>query len=667
MTISPISQTFYIGSQDTNGQDGLFVSKIDLFFETKDPVYGISLDVRTVDSSHNPTGVVLPQSNVYMTSNTINLSNNASNATTFTFPSAIYLKSDTYYAFTLTPDAGSPNYQIFVSEAGQSDLTNHTITCRQDWGEGDLYISTNDQTTTAVQDEDIKFTLYKHQFAPLSGSITLTNKDYEFFTCNTIVGTFMQGEPVFTYSNTYLLTGNVVITANSNVLTGTGTTFLTQLSPGAVIHIANTAAPLANSGWTSFVVNAIANNISLSLVQTPVFSSGNVKVYFAPSGISEYYYSPDSELHLTASTAANATFKFNANVTLVGTLTGTTAVLQSINNLPIDYFTPIVSRTAVTGTSMTSTVQVANTTLSIQPSKTLKFNDSKYLTDFSGVVASKTNEIIASSGKSFQMTLTMNSNSPTQSPTLDVRHSSIVRFNNLINNDNTNEYTAHGNAVSKYVSTTITLADGQDAEDMSLWITGYRPAGTEIEVYARLLNGFDPDNLTTKAWTKLAFVGNPRYSNPTNLLDFFDIQYQLPATPNTTVLVGAVSTTNAQANITGFSTLFTGNISQGDVLKITDYNNNRYFVSRANTDPGSNTTLTLTSNAPWTVTGATIEKFVVPNAPFKNPQNSGIVEYFAASSTFDSYKVYAIKIVLLAQATNIVPRVSNLRVVARSV
>ncbi len=662
---TPMSQTFFVGQQDSNGQDGIYVSKLDLFFAAKDSNYGVSVDIRTVDANNNPTNVVLPQSNVYMTSNVVSTSNDASVATTCVFPSPVFLKSNNYYAFTINPDASSPNYQLYVSQTGGVDLTNPTLNCRSDWGEGSLFISTNDNTSTAVQDEDIKFTLYRHLFAPLSGSVTVVNKDYEFFTCNNISGTFMHGEPVFVFANSYVLTGNVNFSNGSNILVGTNTAFLTQLTSGSIINVANTTNAQSNSSWVSFVVNSIANNTTLTLVQTPYYSSGNVAAYTSPSGIVDYF--SNSTLHIKASSASNSTWQFVPNTTLIGTLTGTIATIQSIDNITLDYFNPIISRTEVTGTSLTATAQIANTTLAIQGPQNVKFNDSTYITSYQAVVGSKTNEINAGSGKSFQMTLTLNSNSPTLSPTFDTRHSSIIRYHNLINNDDTNENTMFGNSVSRYVSNPIVLADGQDAEDMSLWITGYRPSGSEIEVYARILNAYDPDNLTTKNWNKLQFVGSPRYSNPSNQLDFFDIQYKLPDVPNTTVLVGAVSTTNASSNIVGFSTLFTGNINVGDVLMINDTTNNRYFVSKANTAPGSNTTLTLTSLAPWTTTGATVQKFVNPTAVFRDPLNDKILTYFAANSTFDTYKTYAIKIVLLAQAPNIVPRVNNIRVVARSV
>lgn len=663
---TPISQTFYIGTQDTQDQEGMYVPKIDLYFAKKDPVFGVTIEIRTVENDI-PTSTVVPQSRVHLTSSQVNVSNTAALATSFTFPSPIFLRAGYMYCLAIKPDGNSPEYEVWVSVAGDADLTRPNIKCRQDWGEGKLYIASNDSSWQPVHDEDLKFTVYRAQFSNLSGSVTLTNRDDEFLSVANTSGTFMHGEPVFAYSNTYILTGNVVVTANSTTLTGTGTTFLTQLVAGAIIQVANTATPVANSGYTSFIVESISNNTTLVLVNTPNFTSANVKAYYAPSAIVSYYYETDADLHLTASTAANNTFKFSNSDVIVGTITGARAAVTTVDNLPIDYFEPLMYRTEVAGTTVTATASLANTSLAIQSAQNFKFNDSNYITAFQAVLGSRSNEITAASGKSFVMNVAMTSINKIVTPTFDVRASAVIRFENIINNDVTNEHTSQGAALSKYISKTIVLKDGQDAEALRVFLTGYKPPGTDLQVYARLLNAHDASPLSDKSWAKLELVGTDRYANPTNLLDFAEYEYTLPETPETTVQVGVVSVANTGTTLTGSNTVFSTALASGDVIKVNDYLNGRYFVTRVSGAPASNTSLTTTSAAPWDATGAYVEKFVVGTAPYLNEQNDNVVEYFGATGSFDTYKTYAIKIVLLAAQSNIVPRATDLRALAHSV
>jgi len=56
---------------------------------------------------------------------------------------------------------------------------------------------------------------------------------------------------------------------------------------------------------------------------------------------------------------------------------------------------------------------------------------------------------------------------------------------------------------SRYISKTVVLADGQDAEDLVVFLTAYRPQGTNIQVYGKVLNATDSDPFDDKSWTPM--------------------------------------------------------------------------------------------------------------------------------------------------------------------
>jgi len=80
-----------------------------------------------------------------------------------------------------------------------------------------------------------------------------------------------------------------------------------------------------------------------------------------------------------------------------------------------------------------------------------------------------------------------------------------------------------GNAQVRYVTRRVTLADGFDSGDLRVYLTAYKPAGSEIYVYAKLLSKSDPnafDNSQYQLMTRIS--GNFTSSYKT---DFREVTY----------------------------------------------------------------------------------------------------------------------------------------------
>jgi len=81
---------------------------------------------------------------------------------------------------------------------------------------------------------------------------------------------------------------------------------------------------------------------------------------------------------------------------------------------------------------------------------------------------------------------------------------------------------------SKYISKTVELAEDLDAEDMNLYLTGYRPNGTDIKVYIRPQHAQDAASFDTINWIELEmFEGVNTYSSKTNTSDFREYRYRV--------------------------------------------------------------------------------------------------------------------------------------------
>ena len=72
------------------------------------------------------------------------------------------------------------------------------------------------------------------------------------------------------------------------------------------------------------------------------------------------------------------------------------------------------------------------------------------------------------------------------------------------------------------------MAAGQDAEDLKIYLTAYRPIGTDIKVFARFLNGEDYDVITNKSWTLMSMDNYYLYSDPKNINDNIEYTFSVP-------------------------------------------------------------------------------------------------------------------------------------------
>lgn len=159
---NPIAQSFYIDEPT-----GVFITKIDLYFKktftaTANLQLPVSLHLRPMVNGVPSDTAIVPGSTVYVEYNEVNVSTNATSATTFEFEEPIFLTGLTDYAMVVY--AESPEYEIYISEIDEQIIGSASARVNKNPSIGSLFYSQNGATFSANQKQDLKFDIYRAKF-----------------------------------------------------------------------------------------------------------------------------------------------------------------------------------------------------------------------------------------------------------------------------------------------------------------------------------------------------------------------------------------------------------------------------------------------------------------------------------------------------------------------
>lgn len=781
----PLCQSFYIGSDITQGHDGIYLSSIDLYFSKKSTTQPVSIDIRTVENNI-PTTTILPHSEVTLPAASVNADTSGATATTFTFDTPVYVRSGYSYAVSVIPGGQVPDYVVWTGIVGKKDAVNGIVNAN--WGQGTLFTSSTGNEWTPIQNQFLKFTLYRSGYAS-EGSATFVNKDYEFITyskSSTIP--FEVGEYVYQMPSPYA--GYVSVNTSSNVVSfnvAASGVLSTNLAIEFAVndHIlvvgsvppANTTHRILNWGMFSNAFSAKVTSIDpLNNKLTFAYANGatavapwsnGAAVFFKPAkgtvsvldgsrsvvGTGTRFDQqfntnvedgtnkkplvlqwsngsfdghevlwPSSITNATSMTTRNAALNTNAvaiplntpvarvsavdknrnllilskstangsssntlyknafsspsyfapSRVLVGATSGATALIRSTVDVMMNSVQPVVYQRAIHGTDVNYSANLSSKDYSSVDYPKISVSDTNYLSNNEIIVASKTNEINRYGGeKSVKLYADLATSSSLISPSIDSHNISLLAKSNVISPHASNEYTNEGTALSKSISKVVTLADGMDAEDLNVYLTAYKPSATDIQVYAKILNAADPSNFDDKMWTPLYQVTDINlFSDISNLDDYKEFQFTIGTDPETIVLDDLITTNNSTTIV---STLGTSNwasvFDKGQqVVLYTDVGLSTYEVHTIDAVDNNNSITFTTPVTMSNTTSAIVGSMTYPEAGFKNSLNNNIIRYFGSDgSPYDSFKQFAIKIVMLSSNTSCVPKISDMRAIALSV
>ena len=240
---------------------------------------------------------------------------------------------------------------------------------------------------------------------------------------------------------------------------------------------------------------------------------------------------------------------------LRGQISGSDARINTVENLNVDEFKTTLSYLDILNTTTTATAKLATSSSALDTAfRNININNN---TGYNArrYVLSRSNEVTnLSSEKSGEFSVVLTRGAGIRhTPAIDNDRTSLIGIENLINNDFTNEdSTTNGNAETRYITKTVTLADGQDAEDLKIFLGAYKPSTANIYVYVKLLNGEDGQSIADKTWLQLTqSTSSTIISDSENLDDFKEYEYSIP----TASLTGAsdeVQYTSGAVTYTGF-------------------------------------------------------------------------------------------------------------------
>lgn len=504
--VDPIAQTFIVRPAQAEGASMSMISSVDVYFKSKSATVGATLELREVVNGY-PSQSTLPFGRKHLRPSQINVSNTGATSTTFEFKNPVKLNVNKEYCFVVIPDANSPDFLIFTSKVGNADLATGT-SITNDWGDGVLFTSTNDSAWKSYQDEDIKFALKRYQHQATAGSVDLSPNDVEFLTVTNTTLQFRNDELAYVKKNTSYACG---VTDRTVTITG-----------GSVFAVGDYI--LIEDGGNKFLSEIVAANDSASslTLRTPygtdITTSATASLTVA--GRVSYFNKRKSDRVFLRLSSAKAGNFFVTGEILNGYRTGATTTISTVDNEPISYFQPqiFMSNSIRTSTDLTLYNGAA-------VDKSIPANGNVYNTNALRVINSTSNIVNPSLSDSndFKIRVAMTNNGyQSATPIVDPDLSLLNAYKYKISDS--------GTSTSSWVTREVTLQEQLDANGLRVYLSGYRPAGTYIDVYARFV--YPTDIEVQSNWIKLANSNEDMYSNPSNTLDYREYQYDLSSETN---------------------------------------------------------------------------------------------------------------------------------------
>jgi hypothetical protein len=673
-----LAQTFYLDKDAVEGADSIFVTSVDLYFFGK-PVSG-----------KTKSGITNPGASVYLAMTNDNGSPNldlyhhtfagrveyeniltdasGATATTFTFRQPVPLSTARSYAFLIKFDGSDPDFKLWYNKAGENVFGTTTKTqVTSGKVDGAFYTITNGRDLTPVLDADLSFNLQVAKFSKTSETFRVYNRKYEILRVNSMVGDFKGGEDVYRLSAN--ATGTVAISENSTTLTGTGTSFNTTLLVGDKFAITD-----GTPGNTEIrTVVSVTNATSMVVDVVPSFSntSGNyfktvTAKLFDANGLSDHVILQDS--------TANTTVYLSAGERIYGVDSQATALITTVLDYAVNGLVPNFDIKTPAGTAVTASLNFANAAYQFSDTNavTATLGDRLLINQYDPVIFSQSNKVTtAATEDAFRGLITFTTTNPYVSPYVREENMDLFVERYELNNTTTNEYTGFGSAKTRYISKVIPLSDDQIAEDLKIYVRAYRPANTNIIVYARLRNSEDLESMDLKDWTELSLVtANTDYSNPTNIYDRKELEYSIPFYRLGTTATGSFTTLSACTVVTGTSGSVSTEIANGNLVRVySPIIPSTYFVDTV--VESNTTTFTLATgtgaNASLVGTGLKVDVIDRPSSAFLDIQSQNIVTYYnKARAIHKGFDSFALKIVLLSEDGIKVPYVDDVRAIAVS-
>jgi hypothetical protein len=463
----PLAQTFHISEGDS---DGVFLTKLDLWFGKKSSVNPITVQIREVENG-TPTTTIVPFGTKTLLPEEVNVyANTASQETSFEFDTPVFLSNNKNYCFVVKPAGNDTDYAVWTAELGGKDAETNQLIYKPPYS-GVMMVSSNDKTWESIQSEDIKFKMHKAQFTTSStGTAYIENEDVDFINFSGATGQFNIGEKV-----------------NSS------------------------------NGSRGFV---------------------------------HFYDAANEKIWLT-----DLSGTLEANNVLTGSVSGANCMVSSIEDIQTNTIVPKLPTITYSNTSVSWSVRTTSSSGINSSYIDIDTNEENDFTDSEKLVYSYSNETgltsVEGSTKSLVVKGSISTTDKNISPVIDTNRMNIITLGNIINNATSQvdleEWKEVGSSDVRYTTKPVELSDGNDAEDLKVFVTAYKPQNTNVYVYARIHNPEDAEGINEKDWTPLTqLTSADMYSDSVDKTDFREFEFGFSANTDGQ---GFLTTANSHARL----------------------------------------------------------------------------------------------------------------------
>ena len=462
--LDPVAQTFIINKEVY--PEGVFLSSVHLFFRNK-PTTNVPVILSIVGTSTGvPSGKPLDYSKVVVYPENVKTSEtpyylNTNTLTEFIFSIPVYIRSDIFYALII--QSNSSEYVLWAADIGDLPLASSVLaTSATELTKiskspyiGSFFESQNGQTYTPDQNKDLMFVINRCKFntnaAPNIGfgvvkDLQLTKqveKTFPRYTSNVAYDEF-------NLSTTHFVPTNTKIEYSYNTV---------KNSDGSQVA---------------------ARHVIPGEYGTPL-----------PKNITF-----DDQL-------GSRVLDVNSNTSFL-----LSASLRTLN----DKVSPVLADDGLKlyiQKYFINNMGISNTNISIQNGGTGYANGAMINPDIivsepdeiNGVRAEVTANVV--SGVIANVYVTSAGSGYTKTPTITIAAANSTPATILINGETD---ASGGNGLARYLTYPTTLAQGADSGDMRVYLTAYRPTGTNIHVYYKILARDDTQKFEDGNWQKMTLI-----------------------------------------------------------------------------------------------------------------------------------------------------------------
>ena len=442
---------------------GLFVTKLDLFVQSKDTNIPLNVSIRSVENGI-PTQQIVPGTDVNVYPSSISTSVNGSSATTITFDYPVYLGQDQEYCIVLISQ--SDEYKVFIAETGGFDLQNSDNRVTKQPYNGVFFTSQNASTWTPEQTKDLKFTLYRANFTSTSATLKLTNDGIPPRTLRTNPFTYLSASG-----------GNSIIRVKhpNHGMYGANNKVTIAGQSGTVNGIT-----AANINKTHDIIGA-----SIELDSYAITVTGTASAVLIDGG--------GTGITATENNQYNTLIPQIQTLEVPGTAIGLT--MEGQTGKSVDGAESAYSQVVVGGILANS-----NNDFNAPFTVASTINETTYVTSSAG-------------NKSLVITANLAGTS-TLSPVIDLNRCSVTTVSNRLNDATSNQSaygsTANGRSyvadtaasgtsnANRYVTKRVDL--NNEADILDVFINANKPSGSNIDLYFKVLAGGDDADFDNLSW-----------------------------------------------------------------------------------------------------------------------------------------------------------------------